>query len=281
MKSPLLLASTAALALLLTGCTAASPEEASTKPPVIEHVHGIAADPHGGDDLYLATHNGIFTVSSNGIVAGPIGDYDFDAMGFTRTGTAFFASGHPGPTTPAELGAGNLGIIRSDDTGQNWVPVAFTGDEDFHVLTAGPDGTLYGIGSSRTNLLISTDAGKNWTEAPPIAAVDLVATPDGLYAATEAGLQISNNQGATFTPVDHAPLMYSIDARADGTLVGAGTDGTLWIQNADRIWEKLDTATGTVEALTAIGSDRIALVDERGVVIVTPDGSIVLSPKQD
>lgn len=277
LKHTLIVASVTALALVVTGCTATPDADRETEAPRIAHVHGIAVDPRG-DDLLIATHNGIFVVTPTGEVSGPIGGYDFDAMGFTIADTILFASGHPGPETPPELGSRNLGIIRSDDFGESWSPIAFTSIEDFHVLTAGPDGTLYGIGSSAIDLLISTDGGVEWTRGAPLAAADIVVTEAGIYAAIEEGLQLSTDQGATFTLVADAPVLYSFDARQDGTLVGAGVDGGLWSQASDGTWERLDSLPGAVHALAVIGDDRIAIVDDRGVVTVTPDGSTVLTP---
>lgn len=156
--------------VILTGCGAAEAPESG--PPVIEHVHAVAEAPTG-DALLIATHNGVFTVHADGALAGPVGGHDFDAMGFTVAGRTLFASGHPGPSTSPDLGEGNLGIIRSDDGGQTWAPVAFTGVEDFHVLTAGPDGTLYGIGSSGPELLTSVDEGVTWSRGLQLDAVDI------------------------------------------------------------------------------------------------------------
>ena len=270
-------AALAATALVLTGCTAeASPD--TSAPPVIEHVHGIAPDPRG-DDLLLATHNGIFAVAESGDVSGPLGGYDFDAMGFTVAGDVPFASGTPGPETPAELGAGNLGIIRSDDGGETWVPMAFTGVEDFHVLTAGPDGTLYGVGSSGPELRISTDGGENWQTSTATGAVDLAVTDEGILAATEAGLQRSTDGGKTFAPVAEAPVLYSVAAREDGALVGAGVDGAIWSSAADGTWTRVGSAQGAVQALNTVGAERIVLVDDRGVVELTGDDARVLSPR--
>lgn len=126
-----------ALALVITGCANTPTTEPDAATPRIEHVHGIAEDPRG-TDLLVATHNGIYAVTPDGEVSGPIGGHDFDAMGFTIAEDTLFASGHPGPKTAAELGAPNLGIIQSDDYGQTWSPVALNGSTDFHVLTAGP-----------------------------------------------------------------------------------------------------------------------------------------------
>lgn len=277
MKRSLLLTAAALfiVVLVVTGCAAAQSDDRDATAR-IEHVHGIATDPRG-DDLLVATHNGIFTVTPDGSVSGPIGGHDFDAMGFTVAGDTLFASGHPGEQTPAELGAPNLGIIRSDDYGLTWSPIALNGTTDFHVLTATPDGTLYGIASSQIDLLSSTDNGKNWTTHAPVAAADLAATESGLYAAAEEGLLVSTDGGNTFTPVAEAPLLYALEARADGTLVGAGTGGALWAQDDNQAWQRLESLDGAVQALSTI-DDRIILVDDRGIVDVTADDSTVLSP---
>lgn len=225
--------------------------------------------------MLVATHSGVFTVAADGNATGPVGGHDFDAMGFTVTGMTLFASGHPGQKTPAELGAPNLGIIRSDDYGLAWKPVALNGTIDFHVLTAAPDGTLYGIASSKVNVLSSADDGKNWTTRAPVAASDLAATTSGLYATAEEGLLVSTDRGDSFTPVANAPLLYAIEARPDGTLVGAGTDGILWAQEQDGTWVHLDALEGAIQALSAT-NDRVLLVDDRGIVEVAADGAVVL-----
>lgn len=272
---PLTAITAAVLTLTLTGCTAQN-SEPDTIPPRIEHAHGIAADPRG-DDLLVATHGGIFTVTANGEVSGPVGGHVFDAMGFTIADDTLYASGHPGPKTPAELGAPNLGIIRSDDYGATWSPVALNGSTDFHVLTAGPDGTLYGIASDGVDVLISTDNGREWTPGASLSAADLAATKDGLFAATEEGLLVSADQGATFAPVEGAPILYTLDVQPDGTLAGVGTDGALWSQSVDGAWQRLESLQGAAQAFTVIDTGQFVLVDDRGIVEITPDGTTVIA----
>ena len=99
-RASLIAASLVAVAVGLTGCAGAS--GASSSPgstagpsaPRIDHVHGIAQDPRG-DDLLVATHTGIFTVTASGEVSGPVGGHVFDAMGFTVAGDVLFAKWHP------------------------------------------------------------------------------------------------------------------------------------------------------------------------------------------
>ncbi|MGK0721383.1 F510_1955 family glycosylhydrolase [Leucobacter sp. W1478] len=267
----------ASLSLALTACTTGAEPSVASAPPVIEHVHGVAQDPRS-DNLLVASHNGLFSLTQDGIVAGPIGGYDFDAMGFAVSEETLFASGHPGLETPSELGSPNLGIIRSDNGGESWDAVALTGEEDFHVLTAGPGGVLYGIGSSSPNVVVSTDGGATWSPRGIVAAADLAVTDAGLYATTEEGLQLSTDQGSNFVIVDDAPVLYLLTVTSAGTLIGAGVDGYLWLQSGDGSWEQTESLPGPIQALGVTRSDHPVLVDDRGIVEVTEQGSTVRSP---
>lgn len=276
-RTPLSALALMAAALVLAGCTAPQLAATGAAPPVIEHIHGIASDPRGAGYL-VATHGGIFTLTPEGSLGGPIGGHDFDAMGFTVHDDVLFASGHPGTQTPRELGTPNLGLIRSDDFGESWSPIALTGTTDFHTLTAAPDGTLYGIASDSVDVLISADQGETWSTGATLSAADLAATDEGVYAATEEGLLLSTDNAATFTPVPGAPLLYMLEADQDGTLAGVGTDSALWTQGADGEWIRLDDLEGAAQAFTALGDNRFIVVDDRGIVEITSDKPTVLAP---
>lgn len=262
--------------LLLAGC-AQTPVATQAKPDPFVHVHGLAVEP-GSDEILVATHNGIYRVTEGGDVSAPIGGYDFDAMGFTITDEAWFASGHPGPGTPTELGSPNLGILRSEDRGQTWDPITFTGVEDFHVLDSDPSGALYGIGSSSFAVRVSTDRGATWAARGEVRAADLGASTGRIYAATEEGVQVSTDEGATFELLADAPVLYSLTALPDGTLLGVGTDSMLWRLLPDGQWEVSEPVQGMVQALTATDSGAIILVDDRGIVRIDPTGSTIIKP---
>lgn len=273
----LVTAATAALAIVLTGCAAVAPAApASSPPPTFGHIHAVI--PEAGGTLLVGTHTGLYRVDEDGAVDGPLGDYDFDLMGLTDTQGALIASGHPGLETPTELGSPNLGIIRSDDTGKKWHPVAFTNDEDFHVLTASPDGQLYGIGSTSPALRVSNDLGTTWESRTELDAVDLAVTTDGtIYAATPEGVRTSTDGGASFTPLGDAPLQYLLEAAGD-TVVGVGTDGQIWQRVGKGEWKAIGSATGTVEALGLSPAGDVILVDERGIVTLDGDDARIILP---
>lgn len=277
-QTSLVVLTIAAVAVATTACApSAEPQASTAAPPTIAHVHGIESAP-ASDDILVATHHGLYRLAEGGRLDGPIGGDDFDAMGFTVVDGTMFASGHPGERTPPELGSPNLGIIRSDDGGTSWSPVAFTGESDFHVLTAGPDGTLYGIPTHAPELLSSRDGGMNWSAVAAPPAVDLVATEQGLVAATEQGLQVSADRGETFAPIEGAPLLYSVDASSTGALIGVDTSSAVQRQRPDGGWEQVGSVEGVAAALSVVGGDRILLADDRGIVELTEDGAVVLSP---
>lgn len=264
-------------ALLLAGCASTPSEpDAAAHGATFGHVHGIVDS--GDGVVLLGTHTGLYTLTEDGTVTGPVGGIDLDAMGLTASGDTLYASGHPGPATPTELGAPHLGIVRSTDAGQTWEPVSFTGEEDFHVLTTTPDGVLHGIGSSSRVLRSSGDHGTTWSEGAELPAVDLAAAADGtLFAATQDGVQLSADGGATFTPAPGAPVLYLAEADPAGGVVGVDTDGTLW-RLVGATWEEIGSATGTVQALGVTADGAIVLVDDRGVVWIRDTTATVLVP---
>ena len=261
----------------LAGCGASSaPSPAAQTPVEFGHIHAVV--PEADATILVATHTGLYRVDTDGSVEGPLGGYDFDVMGLTATDGVLIASGHPGPDTPSELGSPNLGIIRSEDGGQSWEPVAFTGEEDFHVLTAGPDGQVYGVGSSSPAVRISADAGSTWTIAADVAAADLAMTADGMiYAATQSGLLTSQDNAATFEPIADAPTLYLLDAAGD-ELVGVDTDAQLWRRIGQAAWTPIGTAEGTVEALGLSSSGVVYVVDDRGILALDGDQATTILP---
>ncbi len=271
------LAAAAVAVTVLAGCVASStPSPAAQTPVEFGHIHAVV--PEAGATILVGTHKGLYRVDAEGSVEGPLGGYDFDVMGLTVTDGVLLASGHPGMDTPSEWGSPNLGIIRSEDSGQSWEPVAFTGEEDFHVLTAGPDGRVYGIGSSSPTVRISGDAGSTWTVAAEVAAADLAVTADStVYAATQSGLFASQDNATTFGPVTDAPTLYLLDAAGD-ELVGVDTDGKLWRRSGQTAWTPIGTAQGTVAALGLAPSGVVYIVDDRGIVALDGDQATTILP---
>lgn len=163
------------------------------------HFHGIAVDPSNSSRVYLATHHGLYVVSSDG-AAVRISTMSDDFMGFTAHPTnssTLYASGHP-------KGGGNLGFIVSKDSGQSWQKLSngIGGPVDFHqmdVSKADPR-VIYGV---HRGLQRSNDGGRTWrkTASVPKGLIDLAASGkdvDTLYAATRGGLLKSIDAGRSW-----------------------------------------------------------------------------------
>lgn len=264
--SRVLLSLTILASVSLGGC-ASTP--AAEVPVEFGHVHGIVD--LGGGEMLLGTHTGIYAITLAGEISGPVGGNDFDAMGIAGNSQVQYSSGHPGPNTPPEFGSPNLGIIRSTDFGVTWTPIAFNGVEDFHVLTTTANNEIFGIGSSSLALRKSLDGGVTWTEGPVIEAASLAVTSMGsLFAATPSGLQVSLDQGTSFSTVTGAPTLYYLAAGQNGGLIGVDVDGTLWRQD-DTQWQRFGAASGPVVALVETYTGDVVLVDDRGVVLLSDD----------
>ena len=256
---------------MLAGCTApAEPTPGHDHATTISHVHAIVPNP-AEDGYLLGAHDGIYTATSDGEVGSRIETTDFDAMGLITVGDALLASGHPGPTTPPELGSPNLGIIRSDDSARSWTPVSFTGEKDFHVLAAGKNDTLYGIASDSAELLRTDDLGETWSPVGEILAFSLVLDNAGqLIAATPDGLQISTDEGATFAPLNDAPALYLLAVSPDGKqLVGVGRGGQIWGSTGSNAeWVPAGVTHGSAQALATTNDGAILVFDDSGLTAI-------------
>ena len=255
-------------ALSLASCASTPPSTGTDHAAPIQHVHGIIANP-SGDGFLLGTHEGIFTATNDGELGARVPGADFDAMGLTAVGDTLLASGHPGRSTPPELGSPNLGIIRSTDNAQTWSPVAFTGEIDFHVLTAGPDGSVYGIASDGAGLLVSKDSGGAWTSAnDSLFALSLTVDATGrLIASTPDGIKVSSDAGATFSLWEDAPLLAAISVSPDHTrLVGVGSGGRIWVTTTDtNTWVEAAMAHGTAQAVAITNAGVLLVFDDSGL----------------
>lgn len=244
------------------------------------HVHGIGPGAQGAESLTLATHSGLWAVDLTVTTATRLGVSRDDFMGYSAVldspGTAY-ASGHPAT-------GGNLGVIRTDDSGQTWnfVSEGLNGPVDFHnmeVSRADP-AVIYGIGHDRV-VQRSADGGVTW-EASGLALeklIDLATSstdPDSLFAATETGLFSSADQGATWTALIEGVPVSTVDAGADGVLRAVDlAQGLVTIGPAGEIAQvSSDLPDGYLLHLGTTSADplRLAALSAKGRLVVSDDG---------
>jgi len=184
------------------------------------HYHGLAVDPVDPSRLYLATHHGFYRIGTDGTATRLSQVQDF--MGFTPHPTdpsVLYASGHPS-------NGGNLGFLMSADGGANWTQVSpgANGPVDFHQMDVSPvdPQAIYGVYGG---LQVSRDGGKTWTIAgqPPEGLIALAASASSttrIYGATQIGLMVSDDAGATWRALAFGGLPVS--------MIATGPDGALY-----------------------------------------------------
>jgi hypothetical protein len=274
---------------LLAGCTpAVAPDSPPSRVvPTFEHIHELVVDPTDGT-LLVATHAGLYRLSiaaGTATAEGPIGDLDFDPMGFTIADGIAYASGHPGATTPDTFGNPNLGLITSTDGGETWKNVSLTGETDFHGLTVGTSSSgsprVFGYDGSKQRIVTSLDGGATWSDGAEIAPRDILAVGDVLYATTADGLAASSDNGNTFTIETGAPALFVLAADQLDTMAGIDTTGTLWTRPAGGTWASGGTVASTPQGFTVDGT-RIYVADDRGIAYTDDVGVtwVVLQVKQ-
>jgi hypothetical protein len=188
---------------LLATC---SPGEAATtvyELAQVTHFHGLAVEQAETSRLYLATHDGLFTVERDGTTY-PLSEMRDDLMGLTlhpADPSILYASGHP-------EGGGNLGFVTSTDGGKSWISLIRGGERpfDFHQLdvSAADPKIIYGVAAGE--LQVSKNGGRKWELVGPApeGLIDLAASSKAankLYAATQGGLLMSEDGGRTWQNV--------------------------------------------------------------------------------
>lgn len=168
----------------------------------IRDVHGLAVDTADPNQLWIASHTGLFVLKNDKDLY-KAGSSNDDYMGFAQDATkpnTFYTAGHNAAMTA------NKGFQRSDDGGRTWQLIgkgASGQADDFHALAVSPADSKIVYGSAMGQLQISTDGGANWKYAKNAPqAVALAASPDDkntVYAATQSGLKVSRNQGSSWT----------------------------------------------------------------------------------
>lgn len=283
-------------AVLLSGCTAAGPQDPATSPgstsapatmrtdnptiaagpdrvsgPAWAHVHTLVYD---GVTLLLGTHEGLFE-HDPGHTPKQLSGTGFDVMGLAHDGSRWLASGHPaaGEPLPPDLG------LRASTDGRVWTTVSLLGKVDFHRLTAAGASVL-GISAHDGALLRSIDRGLSWTRLDNPGVFDLAldpGNPRSVLATTPSGPITSTDGGSTWTPVRGAPLLALLAWTSTG-VYGVAPEGTVHVSSDDgATWQRRGSAGGQPAAQTADGERLAVLVG--GSVVESVDGGLSFRPR--
>lgn len=220
--------------LAACGTTQNTSTPVSTLTPVdtISHAHGLAVDVSNPGELYIATHYGLFVLVDDKALY-QVGEATDDYMGFVPHPTdadVLYSSGH------SSFG-GNIGVQKSEDGGLTWAKISngVGGPVDFHTMVISPVDTNLLYGWYGGKLQKSTDAGQSWeivdtTITGVISLKASSAEASTLFAATQAGLLVSADQGSSWS---------SVSSQLDGAVVTAlamhPTDSQVLFSFSDRL----------------------------------------------
>jgi photosystem II stability/assembly factor-like uncharacterized protein len=244
------------------------------------HVHGLTVDRGDPSRLLIASHHGLHALDVETGLTVRISDHRDDLMGFVADPTTpgeFLASGHP------ERG-GNLGVIASSDGGASWEKLSdgVNGPVDFHLMdiSKADPSVVWG---NHGGLQRSRDGGHSWERVAdaPAGLIDIAASavaPERLYAATEAGLFVSETEASNWQPAHPAGAPVSfVDVTAEGMIhafiLG---EGLVRRHEESDAWERLHPGFEERFLLyfTADPADpeRVFAATQLGEVIASDDG---------
>lgn len=267
-----LLISAIAVAALLSACgEEESSEPQSSGDQVAGHIHGLGINPADGA-LFIATHNGLFRSAEGAGSAERVGESQQDTMGFTVVGSDhFYGSGHPGP---GEEGPPHLGLIESTDAGKSWRSVSLAGEADFHVLRFA-HAQIYAYNGLSGEIMVSEDGGESWTERrAPAPVIDLAISPDDperILAATERGLEITNDGGRRWNPLAAELGLLAWPSRESLYLID-GQGRVRVSRDSGQSWEKSDSIGGQPASLIATAERELYAALADGSVLHSRDG---------
>ena len=247
------------------------------------HIHGLAVDRRDPALLLIATHHGLFRAGPDGQAERISAVQDF--MGFNRHPSnpdTLFASGHPPE-------GGNLGFIASMDGGRSWTQISpgLNGPVDFHQMTVSPADprTVYG---AYGGIQVSHDGGKTWEMSGPAPArlIDLAASAkdtETLYAATEGGLLVSTDAGASWKPVLEGSPASLVEVTQQG-IVYVFVLGRGLLRSAE---QQIDFSTVSSNwgnrfplhlAVDPTDPERLFAATQHGQIVVSTDGGRSWAP---
>ena len=243
------------------------------------HIHGIAVARAGTAKLLVATHNGLYAVDAagNATQVSAVQDY----MGFSADPAdplTYYASGHP-------AGGGNLGVLASKDGGATWRQISegLNGPVDYHTMDVSPADpkTIYG---AYDGLQVSHDGGRSWSVAGPLpeGLIDIAASAlerDRIFAATQKGLFVSADGGASWAPLQFGGEPVSVvETGADGALF-AFVVGRGFVAANERTpgeWTVLSNDFGEAIplhlAVDPMDGKRLYAATHTGAVLTSEDG---------
>ena len=165
-------------------------------------------------------------------------------------------------------------MVRSDDGGATWAPLALLGEADLHALDVRGD-VVAGQPAEAQEVLVSTDGGRTFAKrTPPAVPVDLdldPGDPERMAVTTAEGLFVSADGGGSWRQRDTLTTETHLAWSETGPLYRIDAGGTVMVsEDGGGRWAQAGNAGPgpTTAAVDAEGRLYVALA---GAVIVRSD----------
>jgi len=165
-------------------------------------------------------------------------------------------------------------VYRSTDSGDSWLPLldAPSGVVALACDALNPNVLYAGASSDTTSIYKTSDAGNTWTKLVdlPLAnsTYSIAASPSTIYAATNNGVMVSRNAGATWAVSTPPPVQAPFSTPADNVAVDPNHPNIAYV-NAGGIFITTDSGATWTEALgNRMNVQTIAVVSTLSIVFV-------------
>lgn len=259
-----------AVTILVSGCGSGDTLTVASAGD-LGHIHDLVLDAEG--DLLVASHTGLYRIDGTDRAV-LVGDEQHDLMAMAAEADTLIASGHPNLLMERYRVEGRppfLGLVRSNDSGENWEIVDLLGDADFHALAPTPIGLFAAETTGRIWFLDETSG--QWSQLGEIEARDLAVNPadptQQLAPDYGAGVWASNDGAMTWTRLDTTPPLIEIEWESAQGIVGITTDGGIWVT------DELDGPWTETAALDSGDDVETFYIDHNGNWWVTVHGGAI------
>jgi hypothetical protein len=246
--------------------------------PIVGSVDVNPAD----DSVWLSTNTGLFRIApgddSPERVTGELttdlgtGSISEQLVIRFRGADDVIASGHP---PPGEALPAALGLIASDDGGENWTGVGKVGRSDYHAIQVSGD-VIVGSVFGQSAVAVSRDGGKTFEiRTPPQPVVDLEVDPEDparFIASNAGGIVASTDQGESWRPVEPIPNVRFTWPASDALYRIDPGGQVKFSADRGRTWEDRGSTGGEPQSMFADGTRHlyVALID--GTIKESRDG---------
>lgn len=248
--------------------------------------------PVGANDSIYTTYDlkvsgtRVFAATINGVLSSDGGTWTRASTGLpTKLFLALAASGNR-----VLAGSFGLGLIRSDDNGQNWI-VSNTGLKASVINTIVASDSFICAGGE-SGLFVSRDGGQNWAtgaiarnngEKPEV--YELLVSGSGIFAGTDDGVYASSNGGQDWTRAGNGLVnlpgvnlsgvfVNTLAASGDRLFAGTFRSGVFVSTDRGQNWAAANTRLTNLEVngLAVIGANVFAATYGGGVFVSANNG---------